>query len=414
MDHTPTAARLWTLRPEPVGPLVPYIDAFLELLNEQGFKRRVIGARAQVIAKFSRWLQTNSVAITELGDQHVSRFLTTLKRLSAVRRGHRRSILRFMDWLRATGVIAVASAPAELTAAQIVLNGYSAYLRDDRELARATRIQYLPFIERFLHERFAADAVDLATLSAPDVIGFIQRQALRESPARGKCATTALRSFLRYLRYRGEVAVDLAAVVPTVPNWSMTSIPRAISAQHVRAVLASCRLDTPVGCRDYAILLLLARLGLRAGEIVSLTLDSIDWQVGSLSIHGGKSGQLSVLPLPSDVGKAIANYLQKARPPSRCRALFLRSLAPVRGLGSSTSVGTIVYAAIARAGVHTRHKGTHQFRHALACQMLRQGATLNEIGTVLRHRRSKTTSIYAKVDFDALRPLSLPWPGGAR
>jgi len=414
MDQNPITGRIWTLRPEPVGPLVLHIDAFIALLYEQGFKRPVIGSQAQVIAKFSRWLMANHIAVADLCDEHEQQFLSTLKRRGRVRGGHASAIRRFMDFLRTTGVTDIPSVSVEPGAAQLALDTYAAYLRHDRGLSRATSVQYLPFVERFLLERFGVDTLELSKLCAADVIGFIKREAARLSPARAKCATTALRSYLRFLRYRGEITLDLAVAVPTVPNWSLTSIPRAISAQHVRAILASCRRDTSVGCRDYAILLLLARLGLRSGEIVSLTLDSIDWQVGSITVQGSKGGKLSQLPLPTDVGNAIADYLQNARPPSRCRTLFLRVLAPIRGLGSSTSVGSIVLASITRAGVETRHKGTHQFRHALACEMLRQGATLEAIGTVLRHRRAKTTSLYAKVDFAALRPLGLPWPGGVR
>jgi site-specific recombinase XerD len=157
--------------------------------------------------------------------------------------------------------------------------------------------------------------------------------------------------------------------------------------------------------------LLLARLGLRAGEIVALTLESIDWELGSITVIGSKGGKITQLPLPADVGEAISNYLLRARPRSRDRTLFLRTNAPIRGLGSQTSIGSIVGAAIARTGLQVRHGGAHQFRHALACEMLRQGASLTEIGSLLRHQHVKTTSIYAKVDFAALRPLALPWPG---
>ncbi|MFN2220007.1 MAG: tyrosine-type recombinase/integrase, partial [Anaerolineae bacterium] len=161
------------------------------------------------------------------------------------------------------------------------------------------------------------------------------------------------------------------------------------------------------------ILMLLARLGLRSGEIVALTLDSIDWEAGSIAV-AGKGDRATSLPLPVDVGEAIADYLCHGRPESSSRALFLRVCAPIRGLGAGQSVATIVGAAIRRAGIETRHRGTHQFRHALATDMLRHGATLSEIGSVLRHRHAKTTGIYAKVDFASLRPLGLPWPGGAK
>jgi site-specific recombinase XerD len=193
----------------------------------------------------------------------------------------------------------------------------------------------------------------------------------------------------------------------------MTAIPRAIAPEHVQAVFAHCPRDTSVGRRDYAILMLLARLGLRCGEIVALTLDSIDWEAGSIAVTG-KGNQATSLPLPVEVGEAIADYLRHGRPASSSRALFLRVCAPIRGLGAGQSIGTIVGAAIKRTGIETRYRGAHQFRHALAVDMLRHGATLNEIGSVLRHRHTRTTGIYAKVDFAALRPLSLPWPRGAK
>jgi site-specific recombinase XerD len=328
--------------------LVPHIDAFLALLHGEGYTRRVIGSNAQVIAKFSRWLKASHIHLADLTDEHAERFLARLAQKSRSSRGYCGAIRRFVGFLRTLGVIGERVLFPEPTPVQVILATYARYLSHDRALSRATSIQYLPFAECFLQDRFGADSPDLSALSAVDVIGFIRRQAARLGQARAKCATIALRSFLRYLRYRGEIILDLAAAVPTVPNWSMTGIPRAISGEHVRATLASCRRDEPVGCRDYAILLLLARLGLRSGEIVSLTLDSIDWPSGSITVQGSKGGQLSQLPLPSDVGEAIADYLQNGRPRSSGRTLFLRAVAPVRGLGSSTSIGTIV------RGSHTR------------------------------------------------------------
>jgi len=405
--------KLWSLVRAPVGPLVPYIEAFARQLNEQGFKRYSIASQVRLIAKFSRWLKANHIAVEDLTDVHAQRFLRRLKLRRPSRLGFLATVRRFMAFLRELGVIQEQVACTEAKPNQRVVEAFAQHLRRDQALSPATCVQYLPFIEQFLAYRFAEGAVHLSDLCAADVVGFIRQQALRLSRARAKCATTALRSFLRYLRYRAEITLDLAAAVPTVPNWSMTGIPRAIAADHVRAVLASCRRDTAVGCRDYAILMLLARLGLRAGEIVALTLDSIDWERGCLTVVG-KGGQSSQLPLPAEVGEAIAGYLQRGRPHRSCRTLFLRANAPIRGLGAQTSIGSIVNAAITRAGIQTAHRGSHQFRHALACQMLRQGATLTEIGSLLRHRHPKTTGIYAKVDFAALRPLSLPWPGGVR
>ena len=405
--------RLWDLSYEPEGPLVPHLDAFARSLDEQGFKKRIIRRQIRVAANFSKWLQAEDVAAQEVTDEHVEHFFDGPARQRSVRRGDLATLRRLMGLLGQLGVIRPLAEHNEPTPIQQAVGAFAAYLREERALSDKTLIQYCPFIERLLSECFGQGPVEFTALRAGDVIGFVTQQAAHLSPARAKAATTALRSFFRYLRYCGDIQLDLAAAVPTVPNWSLTGIPRAIAPDHLQAVLAHCPRDTPVGRRDYAILLLLARLGLRAGEIVSLTLDSIDWEAGSIAV-AGKGNQDASLPLPVEVGEAIADYLRHGRPVSSTRALFLRVCAPIRGLGAQQTVGTIVGAALKRAGIDTRHRGTHQFRHALATDMLRHGATLTEIGSVLRHRHAKTTSLYAKVDFAALRPLSLPWPGGAK
>ena len=408
--------KAWSLLRPPAGPLAHYIDAFSVWLSEQGFQRRSVGPQIRLVAKFSGWLKADVVDPTELADEQAERFLRLMEPRKSTRAGGRLCLRRLMAYLRFAGVInEQPPAPAvEVTPIQRVVIAFEQHLRQAQGLSRATCVQYVPFAEQFLVERFGNGPVELCELRAVDVMGFIQRQAARLSQARAKSATIALRSFLRDLRVRGDIALDLAASVPTVPNWSMTGIPRAIAADDLHAVLQSCRRDTAGGCRDYAILLLLARLGLRSGEIVALTLESIDWDLGCITVVGSKSGQHLPLPLPADVGEAIATYLRRSRPRSGDRTLFLSSNAPTRSLGSQTSIGSIVAAAIARAGVHPLHAGAHQFRHALACEMLRQGASMTEIGSVLRHQHAKTTSIYAKVDFAALRPLALPWPGVQR
>jgi integrase/recombinase XerD len=407
-----TKDRLWTLLRTPEGPLAPYFDSFAQMLDAQGFKRHLLSRQIRDAAKFSRWLQMERVGLEAVTDEHIQRFLRDPKQLTSVRQGTGASLRRMMDFLRQRGATSRPEAPCELTPIQKIVAEYVGYLRREQGLSDATLIQYSPFAERFLSECFGVGPVDLGALRAGDVVGFVQQEAERLSPARAKAATIALRSFLRYVRYRGESQLDLVAAVPAVPNWSMTAIPRAIAPDHLRAALAHCHRDTPVGRRDYAILMLLARLGLRSSEIVALTLDSIDWEGSSIAVVG-KGDQPARLPLPADVGEAIAQYLQKGRPASSDRSLFLRALAPIRGLGAQQTIATIVGAALTRAGVDAQHRGAHQFRHALATDMLRQGATLSEIGSLLRHQHSKTTSIYAKVDFAALRPLSLPWPGGA-
>jgi site-specific recombinase XerD len=261
---------------------------------------------------------------------------------------------------------------------------------------------------------FRADwPVDLSVLCAADVTRFVRRRAMTIQSKRIQLMTTALRSFLRFARYRGDIDKDLAACVPAVANWTLSTIPRALPPEQVKQVLASIDRKTPVGRRDYAILLTLARLGLRAGEIRALTLEDLDWQEGLMTVRG-KAGRYSQLPLPDDVGAAIADYLRHGRPTANSRLVFLRVKAPVGGFKGPSGVGSLVKHTLARAGINASRKGAHQFRHALACQMLRQGASLSEIGELLRHRSPQTTAIYAKVDMASLATLALPWPGGAQ
>ena len=319
-----------------------------------------------------------------------------------------------MEFLRREGVIAAEklSAP-RLTPVERCLRAYKQYLRDVRALANPTIVNYVPFVRGFLTNRFGDGHVRLSRLRACDVVQFVQRRAPGLHLKRAKLLTSALRSFLRYARYRGKISLDLAAAVPIVANWSMPSVPRAISPDHVQQLLASIDRHTAIGRRDHAIVLLLARLGLRSSEIVLLELDDIDWKTGQLSVHG-KSGQRSELPLPVEVGEAIVEYLRRGRPRSTCRRVFLRSKAPIRGFLSQCAIGSIVRHALQRAGIEAPTTGAHQFRHGLATEMLRQGASLREIGEVLGHRHPQTTTIYTKVDLDALRTLALPWPGGGR
>lgn len=224
---------------------------------------------------------------------------------------------------------------------------------------------------------------------------------------------TGLRSFFRFAQFRGLVASDLAAVVPPVPNWKMAGLPKYLSTEAVQRVLGASERATVRGKRDYAILLLLARLGLRAGEIVALQLDDIDWANAELAIRSKKGDGWARLPLLVDVGQALARYLA-VRPPSAYRNVFVRDYAPYTPFAFSGAVSDLVRKAIERAGVKSARNGAHVFRHTLATEMLRRGASLTEIGRVLRHRDPDSTMIYAKVDLGALRELALPWPGGAR
>jgi len=249
-------------------------------------------------------------------------------------------------------------------------------------------------------------------LPTQDVSKFVLRYAHTVSPGRAQTMVNALRSFFRFLRQRGEIAIDLAASVPTVARWQFSEIPKFLQPEQVKHLLESCNRSTGTGKRNYAILLLLSRLGLRTGEIVHMELDDILWEAGELIVKG-KNSREEKLPLPHDVGQAIATYLRDIRPNCSSRRLFIRMVAPLRGFAGSVTVCTIVRDSLARAGINTDFKGAHLFRHTLATNMLRGGANLTEIGEILRHQNPNATEIYAKVDFASLRTIAQPWPGGA-
>jgi integrase/recombinase XerD len=398
----------------PDGPLAAYIGAFAKSRSAQGYAPFSIHRQVLLAACFSHWLKQNGVALRYIGSDHSLRYLRYRARRVQPYPGDAAALRYLIEFLRDKGLIAAEKISVHpLTPAEHCAQAYAQYLCKVRALARATIVNYVPLIRGFLADRFGDGLVSLSRLSACDVVGFVQRQAPHLHLKRAKLLTTALRSFLRYARYRGEVTLDLAAAVPIVANWSMPSIPRAIGSYQIRQLLASIDRSTETGRRDYAILLLLARLGLRSGEVAFLELDDIDWDAGQVNVRG-KRGQRTALPLPMDVGQAIAAYLRHGRPPSIGRRVFLRGKAPIRGFLSQCAVGSIVRHAIQRAGIQAPTTGAHQFRHALATQMLRRGASLTEIGEILRHRSPQTTTIYAKVDLKALRTLALPWPGGAR
>jgi len=398
----------------PEGPLATQIGAFARAAREEGYARQSRYRRVLLAAGFSRWLGQQAIRRRHVSSGHPKRYLRSRARRVQVHNGDAAALSQFLGFLRRHGVIPAEKVSARrLTPVEQEARAFEHYLRNDRALSRATCVNYVPFVRDFLTDRFGRGPVALSRLCADDVVRFVERRAPRLHLKRAKLLTSAMRSFLRYARYRGAVTRDLAAAVPVVANWSMPSIPRAIGADQVRQLLASIHRRTAMGRRDYAIVLLLARLGLRAGEVAFLELDDIDWDAGEVSVRG-KGDQRTTLPLVAEVGAAIAAYVRHGRPRTTSRRVFLRGKAPVRGFLTQCAIGSIIRHALQRAGIQAPTTGAHQFRHALATQMLRHGASLTEIGEVLRHRSPQTTMIYAKVDLTALRTLALPWPGGAR
>src|SRR5690349_9816135 len=318
-----------------------------------------------------------------------------------------------LNLLCQTGIVKPSDKPVSGDACSRMVEEFRCYLLQERGLSTAALHNYLPVIEQFLSERFGNRTPIVRSLRAPDVTGFVVRHASHLSSVRAKLMVTALRSFFSYLRYRGAISTDLAGCVPTVPNWSLSALPRFLPAAEVECVLKCCDRKTSVGRRNYTILLLLARLGLRAGEVVVLNLGDIDWSTGQITIRG-KGGRSAQLPLPPDVGEALASYLRDDRPRCATRRVFVRHRAPLAGFANSSTISSIVRRALQHTGIESAHTGAHVLRHSLATSLLRQGGSLDEIGELLRHQSLNTTAIYAKVDVAALQTLALAWPGGGR
>lgn len=396
------------------GPLAAHIDAFAKSLSERGYSSCSLKKQVRVAACFSRWLKQKGISVRGICVNHTDQYLRYRARHVRLWPGDHAALRYLIDFLRLDGVIPAEKVSAgRLAPIERCAQAYEQYLREARALAKATIVNYVPFIRAFLKDCFGNGRVTLARLCAGDVVRFLQHQVPRLHLKRAKLLTTALRSFLRFLLVRGDISLDLAAAIPAVANWSMPSIPRAIPMDQVRQLLLSIDRRTATGRRDYAILLLLARLGLRSGEVASLELDDIDWNAGQLSVCG-KTGRRNELPLPVEVGKAIAAYLRRGRPKSTNRRVFLRAKAPISGFRGSAGVGSIVRHSLERAGIDAPTTGSHQFRHGLATEMLRHGASLGEIGELLGHHHPQTTKIYTKVDLTALRTLAMPWPGGVK
>jgi site-specific recombinase XerD len=393
--------------------LSEHLDAYATAIAQQGYARHSIRTQVVVIADFSRWLQQRHIGLQDLDGKVVDRFVRHHQQQTGIRRGDAGILHRFLAMLCQTGVVEQRQELSVQNPRQKITDAFRRYLLQERGLSRATLQNYVPFIDQFLAERFRNQTLNLSALRAADVTGFVQRHAHQFSPGRAKLLVTALRCFCRYLRHCGEIAVDLAGCVPAVPNWSRSTLPKFLPPGTVQRVLSRCDRQTPLGRRDYAILLLLARLGLRGGEVVALNLEDIDWESGQMTIRG-KGGRSAQMPLPTDVGEAIAAYLRDGRPRCSSRRVFIRAKAPLGGFASSVAICFIVMQALRRAGVESARKGAHLFRHTLACDLLRQGCSLDEIGELLRHQSPNTTAIYAKVDLPALHSLALPWPGGSR
>ncbi len=395
------------------GPHGQLVERYAMRLVGDGLVGHGVWRCFNVVGGLLNWIASHDGALAELDEHAVEQYLRHRAGKQSIQPGDRSALKRWLSVLREEGAIAPAVLPP-LTSHDRIFNEFGAYLRTERGLTPKSIVRHLPTIRRFLHEVCPAGDGDLCKISQEEVIRYIERHAQDWSPDTGKAMCSSLRTFLRYLHHHGLNPRALADCVPSIRRWKLATLPTFLTAAQVQRALDGCERGTPMGRRDYAILMMLAKLGLRAGEVATLTLDDIDWRTGEILVRA-KGRQRARMPIPPDVGAAIVAYLRNGRPTSSCRQLFIRTLAPHVGFASGCAITMIAKMALDRVGIGgCAHRGAHIFRHSLATELLRSGATLTQIGQLLRHKSHDTTRIYAKVDIEALRTLSLPWPGGAQ
>jgi site-specific recombinase XerD len=386
------------------GPLAECAAGFAGFLAEAGYTPLSAANQVRVLARLSRWMEGCGLGPGELTCARVREFLAARRAAGYTCWLSERGVAPLLGFLRGLGVVPEPERPVPVAAVDVLLDRYRGYLAVERGLAGSTVRYYLDEARGFL----AGREDGLGSLTAGEVSGFVAAQCRQRSTGSAKILVTALRSLLRFLVVEGLVTPGLQGAVPAVAGWRGGGLPKALPESQVAALLAACDRGTAAGRRDFAVLVLLSRLGLRACEVAALELDDIGWRAGTVTVRG-KGRRDEQLPLPPDAGEALACYLREGRPAgSSSRRVFLAVRAPGGGL-SAGAVTSVVRYACDRAGIAPA--GAHRLRHSAATGMLHAGAPLAEIGQVLRHRSASTTAIYAKVDHRALGQLAMPWPG---
>ena len=403
--YLPASKTIGRLRSSVLG---DHVDGFCQALADRGYAVLAVRSKLQIVDRFTRWMRAEGVPESGLGEGVVDAFLAAVPGSGGPRGGWRKTLAQLLEQLRATGhVPPVASVEGE--DGSPLLARFLTYLRQERHLAASTVIAYESFAAPFLVENALDDPERRRALGHLDVERFMLARVPGMKPGRVQAMACALRSFLRFLFLRGEIARDLVGAVPTVRRWRLAGVPGFLDAAEVERLLGTCDVSSVAGRRNRVILLLLARLALRTGEIVRLELDDIRWREGEIVVRG-KGGAMQRMPLPHEVGVALADYLRRDRPACASRSVFICLRAPHRGFTNAAGVGSVVSRSLARAELRPAKRGGHLLRHSLATQLLRAGASMSEIGQLLRHRSAATTEIYAKVDFGSLRDVAIPWP----
>lgn len=394
------------------GALADYVNGYAELLASQGYSIDYAYAKLRQLRDFSQWLERRHMRVAAINEELVAAFCSRRKN-NRYKCGERATLKLLVKYLRNLNAIP-SSGLAPTSPIDCVIEEYRRHQVIERCLGEPTVAGYCAAIRRFLLEVSADGGRDFNKLTAAEINQFVIKETTRLGRKACQLSTTSIRSFLRFLLMTGKLDRDLTSAVPTVAGWRTSELPHYLEPGDVRKLLATCDRKTDNGKRNYAILLLLARLGLRAGEVSRLELSDIDWNASEIRING-KHGRVDRLPLPQDVGKAVVEYLKCRHAESSSKRLFLHANAPYMGLEATppNSVSSIVRRGLKRAHLNPPHKGAHILRHSLATRMLGRGVSIFQIGQVLRHATIQTTEIYAKVDLTSLRKIAQPWPGGA-
>lgn len=390
-----------------------HVERYFNYLRSVDYSRFTLRKKRWVIAAFAQWVRSEKLATDVLDDSDIDAFVSYLAPARTYTVSFARSTLRllFKYLLAQAKVVPPAVSISADSRTEELLRCYVHYLHTDRGLTESSVGVHVPFVREFLAEQAAginANAADV--FNAPAIRRFLLDRARNRSSEYSRLLAVSLRSLCRFLFIHGDTPFDLSVCVPTVRRWRQAEVPSVFTHEEVERILATADLSTSRGRRDRAILLLLARLGLRPKEIVLLELDDLHWRAGEITIHG-KGQSLQRLPLLPDIGEALTLYLREDRRTCASRRVFLRQIAPCGGLVGPAAIGDIVRLAFARAGIERASRGAaNLLRHSLATQMLHQGASLAQIAEVLRHRKENTTAIYAKVSCEALRTVARPWP----
>lgn len=390
------------LRAEPLGPV---LEGFVAWLEEQRYPHQHIRLKLGHVSFLNRWLQKRALGFTQLDEEVARRCVASRRRSGKLERNELHTYQQVIEFLRRAGHLPPCEQPVDTSPARELLDDLRAFLLEERRVSGMTATRYIGFVQAFLHRRFGDAVPKVEELKLDDLTGFLLA-VNQATPGQVSLAATVLRTFGRFLLARGVAQRDISLGLPRATRWRLASLPERLTHPEVESLLSSQDRRTEAGKRDYALLMIFARLGLRNSEAGHLTLADVDWRGGTLRILG-KGGIECRLPLVPDVGEALVDYLQ-VRPQDISRRLFLTARAPRQPL-EMAGITTVTRRAL-RAGGLRQHGGPHLLRHSLASELLHRGASLSEVGQVLRHRLLSTTEIYAKVRVEALRELALPWP----